>query len=421
MESIAKLKLKPTLRKTRGFLDSRIFDLISVKNKIKDDHLAEINKKILDSVPVSIVVLNKEGCIMAANKHYYHFSKTKNPENYNIFESNFFIRENLVDDYRVLLEKGKIIKKDACFDENSKGKARYLSLLAVPIRDKNGNIEGAISMAQDNTTIVSYKKKLEDMNKNLEAMVKERTLELKNANKKLTNVMNLRSIFMSDVSHEMRTAMAIVQGNIELMTRFPGVNSEERFEQITGEVKRMSDMLTDLSLLMHNNPSQQAMISEAVDIHEMIRSIVNSLNVVAVKKNVQLKHKLRGQLLMDADGGKLEKLILNLMRNGIRYNKENGGELKIWTEEKGEDVYIKVKDNGIGIAKEHLPFIFERFYRADKSRTRNDDGGSGLGLAICKWVVELHGGRIGVSSTLGKGSLFTVIIPKKRPLSSQMY
>jgi two-component system phosphate regulon sensor histidine kinase PhoR len=111
-----------------------------------------------------------------------------------------------------------------------------------------------------------------------------------------------------------------------------------------------------------------------------------------------------------ADENQLEKLLMNLVKNAILYNKDKGW-IKVWAEEADDEVLLKVQDGGIGIPKEHLKNIFERFYRVDKARTRNE-GGSGLGLAICKMIAEKHGGMIEVKSTVGRGSLFTVHLPR---------
>jgi len=138
---------------------------------------------------------------------------------------------------------------------------------------------------------------------------------------------------------------------------------------------------------------------------------------VGREKNIRLDHRNKeSRVRITADKGKIEKLLLNLVRNAIRYNRQNG-RVGIWVEESENEIALKVKDSGIGIPREHLPNIFERFYRVDKARSRHE-GGSGLGLAICKWVAEMHKGGIDVSSTVGKGTLFTVRLPKmrKKPL-----
>ena len=122
----------------------------------------------------------------------------------------------------------------------------------------------------------------------------------------------------------------------------------------------------------------------------------------------QRQEKLK-QLTIMGDEAKVEKLLLNIARNAIKYNKK-GGWVKIWTEKNNNGVNIYVEDNGIGIPKQDLPYIFERFYRVDKARSRGE-GGTGLGLSIAKWIAEAHQGKISAESTMGKGSKFIIHLP----------
>ena len=376
-----------------------------------DSKLAEFNKRIMDNIPVSIITIDKEGNITSANKYYHNFSNTKEFWKTNIFTNKFFIRENLVGDYKKLLSDGTVLRKDYCFERNINGEDKYLKIVAVPLLDKDGNIEGALSMAQDNTESVSYKKKLQLLNNELEKKVEQRTKQLNQANVKLAKVLDLKSMFIADVSHEMRTSLAIIQGNIELISR--GVVEEcdknESNVQIFDEIKRMVTMLSDMSFLSDSDP-KQGLDLEIFDINKLISSVCKTIKVVANEKKISIEHKKpKVKIRIRADLGQITKLLSNLIRNSIRYNKKNGL-VEIWVEKTKTGIMINVQDTGIGIPEENLPYIFERFYRVDKARSRND-GGSGLGLAICKWVAEVHGGSIKAISELGIGSLFTVSLP----------
>ncbi|KKQ61140.1 MAG: Sensor histidine kinase [Parcubacteria group bacterium GW2011_GWE2_38_18] len=379
------------------------------KEKIESN---ELNKIILDNAPVSIITIDKEGCITSANKYFHKFSNAKYYHKHSIFTGSFFNRENLVDDYKKLLSDGTIVKRENCYEKNSKGEDKYLKIIAVPIRNEAGEIEGAISMAIDNTENVSFKHKILELNNELERKVKKRTAELNEANMELAKVLELKSIFMADISHELRTSLTIIQGNMELMSLHQNGNSEflESNHQILSEVKRMSVMLTDLTTIT-NSDANQILNYKRVDLDELISSVCKSLKVIADIKNVKIEFKknIIGAEIM-ADENKLEKLLSNLVRNAIRYNNNNGW-IKVWTQATGKEIKIFVEDNGMGIPQEHLPNIFERFYRVDRARTRSD-GGSGLGLAICQWVAKIHGGKIEVKSKLGQGSVFSVSLPK---------
>jgi signal transduction histidine kinase/DNA-binding response OmpR family regulator len=378
------------------------------------DRLSELNSKILDNAPISVITVDRQGYITSANKYFDNFSKTRSYRNHNIFDSEFFIREGLVEDYRKLLVHGTVVRRENCYEKNNRGEDKYLKIIAVPLRDQHGDIEGALSMAIDNTETVLFKNKLEELNGGLEKMIEQRTTELYEANRELAKVLELKSTFMADVSHELRTSLTIIQGNLELMTlRSPILaGNQESYSQVFNEIKRMSSMLADLTSLTTAESSSQKLNYEKIDLNRLIASVCKSLSVMADDKGIRLEHRNGAAVIeMMADGDKLEKLLSNLIRNAIRYNKDNGW-INVWAEVAASEISLHVEDGGIGIAEEYLPFIFERFYRVDKARSRNE-GGSGLGLAICKWIAEIHGGKIEVRSQEGRGTIFTVRLPRK--------
>lgn len=382
--------------------------------------LSEFSKRILDNAPISIITIDKKGFITSANRYYENFSKTKNYRNHNIFTSEFFIRENLLDNYRKLLSDGTPVRKENCYEKNNKGEDKYLKIIAVPLRDADGNIDGALSMAVDNTETVLFKNKLQELNKDLEKKIEQRTAELNAANRELARVLNVKVTFMANVSHELRTSLAIIQGNLELMDMGSAVNTDDKesHDQVFDEIKRMSGLLADLTLLANSDSSIQRLNFEKFDLDSLLSSVSKSLEVVAQGKNIKIEHE-NGKTPIEimADKSKLERLIINLIRNAIRYNKKDGW-VKVWAENTENEIILNVEDSGIGISEEHLPHIFERFYRANKARS-GSDGGSGLGLAICKWVAESHGGKIDVKSLVGQGSLFTVRLPRNRKNQQQ--
>lgn len=384
------------------------------ENEISDENkrMSQLHHKILDNAPISMITIDKDGFMTSANKYFHNLSSTKDFRKKNIFSSEFFIRENLVEDYRKLLTDGKEIVKDKCFEKNALGE-KYLKIIAVPLRDENGEIEGALSMAVDNTESVVAKKKLQLLNKELEDKVAKRTAELEIANKNLAKVLELKAMFVADVSHEMRTALAIIQGNLELISRglIEKADQKKTYSQVYEEISRMSIMLTDMTLLSESETSKQRLDIVKVDINKLISSLCRSLKVVADKRQIKINHQnSKSKIEMLVDVVQIQKLLINLLNNAIRYNKENGT-VDIAVKVDGERVAISVRDSGIGISRKYIDNIFECFYRVDKARSRNN-GGSGLGLTICKWVAEMHKGSIEVESTLGKGSTFTVYLPK---------
>ncbi|MFA5942564.1 MAG: PAS domain-containing sensor histidine kinase [Candidatus Paceibacterota bacterium] len=384
------------------------------RSKESSRQVDDLNKIILDNVPVSVITIDKEGNITSANKYFKNFSEGKTHKHTNIFSSEFFVRENLVDDYRRLLSHGTVVRRDDCHEINSKGEDKYLNIIAVPFKNEKGEIEGAISLASDNTEAAMAKKELVELNGQLEKRVEQRTKELSRANEELSRVLELKSIFTSDVSHEIRTSLTIMRCSLDLLSRTYCTAQENAplIANITAEIKRSSDMLSDLGLLTKSHGSELKLKREKMNLTSFLASICNQLEVIAHEKKVTITCSGNAspvEILADREG--IEKVLLNLIRNAIKYNRD-GGWVKAWVEAREEGAYLKVEDNGIGIPEKEIPHIFERFYRVDKARTRNGNGeDSGLGLAICKHVAEAHGGMIEVASTLGEGSLFTVFLP----------
>jgi len=393
---------------------------ITKRKKAEEEvqRLSELNQSILDSVPVSIVTLDEKGRITSVNTFgkkifsaplelilgkrlvdYKEISQTK----------------ELVEQYEKLLKEGDSFVCDSLgYVSDKTGEKKYLSIIAVPLYDKNGKIKGAISMGVDNTETVLYKKQIENLNRDLEKKIIERTEELRIANKKLNEVLLLKTKFLSDASHELRTPLTIIQGNLDLAVREiqmeKGRVVPEVFEIINHEVDSMTRILTDLTMLSNTDDNRENLRYEKVDLIELLERISKSLEVLAQQKNIKII--IEGDLTdlkIMGDEARLEKLFLNIIRNAIKYTDQKG---KIIVKMKKEQdvAVISIKDNGIGIPEKDLPFIFERFYRADKARSRAE-GGTGLGLSICKWIVERHKGEIKVDSVLGEGSEFRVILP----------
>lgn len=376
----------------------------------------EFNQIILDNIPASIITINKDGYITSANKYYQNFARNKDYRKHNILTSDFFIREKLTNEFKKLFKDGRTVRRENCYEKNSQGEDKYFRLAAFPIRDKKGNIEGAISIGLDNTEVILAEKKLIKLNTDLEKIVKERTRELDRVNDKLNKILNLKSTFMEDVSHELRNPLAVIQLELELLSQAKDCTDKENFKeplnQIFAEIKRMATMMTDLFLLANSNSTKQSLNYQKIDLNRLIESVIKSIKIQADQKNIAIEHKNKGNKVgVMVDKKMIEKLISNLIRNAIKYNRNNGW-IKVWTEKTENEIILKVADSGIGISKKDLPNIFTRFYRAGRVKSGGKSG-SGLGLAICKLITERHNGTITVESTLGQGSIFTVKIPPK--------
>jgi signal transduction histidine kinase len=374
--------------------------------------MKNINQIILDNIPVSMITIDKKGYITSANKYFKNFSRIKDYHGHNIFTDEFFIKKNLKNNFKKLLKDGGLFRKDNCHEINIKGEDKYLRIIAVPFTNEKGKIEGIVSLASDNTEAILLRNKLIELNNNLEEKIEEKTSDLKKANEDLNKNIELKSTFISDVSHEFRTSLTIMQCSLELLCKSGDIKKEnsELYNNVIKEIKRVSSMLSSLSSIARNNPLDSKGHFKKINLNSLIPSILKGLEPVAVEKQIKIKYK-NTKYPIEIGGNKedIEKLILNLVRNAIKYNKDNGW-IQVSVEKLKKGINLKVKDSGIGISKKEISNIFERFYRVDKSRTRNQHD-SGLGLAICKHVVETHNGNIKVFSTLGKGSLFKVYLP----------
>ncbi len=386
------------------------------EEKIKQLH--EFNKRILDNSPVSIIVLDKKGIVIAVNNLAKKIMNKTDEQAINRKLTNTkSIKNNkeLLKKYHLLLREGKpFFYKNMSYSPEKSKKQLFLNIIAVPLFDKNKKIDGAISMALDNTEAISAKRKLEELNRNLEQRVIERTNQLDKINKQLNKILELKSKFISDASHELRTPLTIIQGNLDLAIReTKNLNNDipETFSLINKEIEQISSILTDLTMLTNSDSQTERLAYEKIDLAQLIKAVSQSLGILALQKNITIKNKASSDNFnIMGDEAKLEKLLLNIVRNAIKYNKENGW-VKIWTEKINDEARIIVEDNGLGIPRQDLPYIFERFYRVDKSRSRNEEGGTGLGLSIAKWIAEAHKGKISAESTLGKGSKFTIHLP----------
>ncbi len=219
--------------------------------------------------------------------------------------------------------------------------------------------------------------------------------------------------FAADVTHELRTPLTILRGETELALRSD--RDKEQLQQVLAsnleEISRMSYLIEDLLLLSKGDLGEIPLKCEPLLLNELIAELHHQAQLLATAKNIRVDlHCPETPLLVYADSLRLRQVFLNLLTNAIKYTPQDG-HVSIELLPQGETVKISIHDSGIGMDREHLELIFERFYRVNKTSNRND-GGSGLGLAIVKWIVDAHHGSIKVSSTLGKGSTFTVILPQ---------
>ncbi|MBV1758555.1 MAG: HAMP domain-containing protein [Dethiosulfatibacter sp.] len=220
---------------------------------------------------------------------------------------------------------------------------------------------------------------------------------------------NLRKQLTDDVSHELRTPITILQTHLEAMIEGLWQPSQERLQGCHDEVTRIGKLVNDLEKLASTKYDNLKLNKTEINLLEIIENVLKGFEVELINKDLHIS--IDGFCSpIYASQDKINQVFLNLVSNSIKYS-NIGGNINIKFEENDEIVSFKIQDDGIGIPESELPYIFERFYRADKSRNRMT-GGSGLGLAIVKSIVEAHGGKVMVESKLNQGSIFEVILPK---------
>lgn len=229
---------------------------------------------------------------------------------------------------------------------------------------------------------------------------------------KLRQVDQSRQEFVSNVSHELKTpitSIRVLADSLMSMDNPPVELYREFMEDISGEIDREANIIDDLLTLVKMDRSQPDMNIQNVSVNEMIQGTMKRLRPIAKSKNIELSFESIREIRADVDETKLSLAIMNLVENGIKYNREEGW-VHVTLDGDHRYFYIKVADNGLGIPEEQQSKVFERFYRVDKARSR-EKGGSGLGLAITRNIILLHHGAIRLSSEEGKGTAFTVRIP----------
>jgi two-component system phosphate regulon sensor histidine kinase PhoR len=232
--------------------------------------------------------------------------------------------------------------------------------------------------------------------------------------KELRATDNFRKEFIGNLAHELKTPLFSLQGSLETLmdTDLTDASVNRRFlEKATSACDRLLALIKDLDQIALFESGSVPLHPERFDLLELTRKSMEILEPLATEKGVTLS--LRGDersVMVEADKGKIEQVVNNLLLNSIIYGKE-GGESTVRYYDMEDNILIEIADNGVGIAKQHLPRVFERFFRVDSSRSRNS-GGSGLGLAICKHIIESHHQTISVRSTEGIGSTFSFTLKK---------
>lgn len=222
----------------------------------------------------------------------------------------------------------------------------------------------------------------------------------------------VRQEFLSNISHELRTPLTSILAFVETLED-GAIDDKENNRRFLGVIRRnaerMHELIADILELSMIESGNVSIEIKPVRLSNLVNEVFTSLSSKASQREVTLVNEIAGELRATADPVRLEQMLTNLIDNAIKFNRP-GGRVTVDASVSAEKASISVADTGEGILPDHLSRVFERFYRADRGRTR-EVGGTGLGLAIVKHLARLHGGEVSVNSALGRGAVFTIELP----------
>jgi two-component system sensor histidine kinase ResE len=333
---------------------------------------------ILSSMADGVITLNRDGTILVTNPpaerflQAWYYQQGKNQKQ----------GEELPPEVKEIFQRAVAYEKEQEVEISLQG--RNWVIIMTPLYNQR-NIRGAVAVLRD--------------------MTEERRLD------------KLRKDFIANVSHELRTPIAMLQGYSEAIIDDIASTDEEKKEiaqVIYDESLRMGRLVNELLDLARMEAGHITLNYEEVNLHQFVERIVRKFQGLAKEKSILLsvKHVNDTNKSFSLDPDRIEQVLTNLIDNAIRHTSENGT-VTVFVEYEETGIKIDVQDSGVGIPEEDLPFVFERFYKADKARTRGRSG-TGLGLAIAKNIVNAHDGHITVHSKVNEGTTFTFFIPRKK-------
>jgi len=340
---------------------------INALNQEKE-HLANI----LSSMADGVITLNRDGTILVSNPPAERFLQAW------YYQEGSDNGEDLPSEVRDMFQRAISIEKEQAIELTYQG--RTWVIVMSPLYSQT-HIRGAVAVIRD--------------------MTEERRLD------------KLRKDFIANVSHELRTPISMLQGYSEAIVDDIAGTDEEKKELasvIYDESLRMGRLVNDLLDLARMEAGHILLNYEEANVAVFVEKIIRKFQVLSKEKNISLSYEMTGQGKIAFDVDRMEQVLTNLVDNAIRHT-ENGGDITILVNLSDLGLKMDVKDSGHGIPEEDLPFVFERFYKADKARTRGR-AGTGLGLAIVKNIVEAHNGQISVHSKWNEGTTFSLFIPR---------
>ncbi|WP_045523572.1 two-component system histidine kinase PnpS [Neobacillus niacini] len=349
---------------------------MSKGQEIQQDRLSAL----IENMGAGLMLIDSRGFINLINKGYFDIFQVKSSDSLNKLYYEVIEQEEICNIIADVFRTEQKIRKHLLLPLSIERK--YFDVHGIPIIGINNVWKGVLLVFHDITEI----KKLEQMRKD----------------------------FVANVSHELKTPVTSIKGFSETLLD-GAMNNQDTLEAflsiINKESERMQSLIQDLLDFSKIEQQEFKLNIQDFDLYELIKEVITMLNKKAISKDIRLELEFkREELYIQGDHDRLKQVFINLISNAILYTPPQGY-VNISLFEHEKTVKIHVKDSGVGIKKEEIPRIFERFYRVDRARSR-DSGGTGLGLAIVKHLVEAHHGNIMVKSTLGEGSEFIIELHK---------
>ncbi|WP_284139811.1 MULTISPECIES: two-component system histidine kinase PnpS [unclassified Virgibacillus] len=350
---------------------------LSIQEQIQSEQLSTV----IDNTESGLVLIDGKGYIHLVNRKFLSmFGKTQKDYigylYYDVIE-NEKIHRTVQDAF--LYERN--VKQS--FTKASGQGERHIEIVGAPIFNERNLLKGAVLVFYDITEL-----------KRLEVMRKD---------------------FVANVSHELKTPITSIKGFAETLLDEESGNDETNgqfLNIIYEESTRLQNLIDDLLTLSRLEKDEIQLSVSPVEIRNLVDEVIPVIKQKIEEKNIQLTIKMDDNITFTADRYKVKQILINLLENAVNYTGPQG-KVELTVLDSDDFVTFVIKDSGIGIPQEAIGRIFERFYRVDKARSRNT-GGTGLGLAIVKHIIEVHKGKITVESEHGKGSTFTILLPKKQ-------
>ena len=352
-----------TLAKTMNYLSDALNENINALNQEKNQL-----QNVLLSMTDGVVTFDENGQVIMANPQAIEIISDVSED----ASTQFDVLKDFLEQVK---ESGEYVKREI------KLKGKTISVRMAPLLDDHMKLWGVLAVLQD----VTRERKLED----------------------------LRREFLGDVSHELRTPLTYLQGYTEALLDNMVKNEEERSRYLniileeTLRLRRLVDELLDLS---HIEAGHLDIKKNSISIESIVEKVSKKVHPLCDRKKIELEIDIQGDIpLIVADEDRIEQVLINLVDNAVRYSPKDS-KVTVKVRPSDEGVIVTVKDSGQGIPPEELPFVWERFYKVDKSRERKKSG-TGLGLAIVKKIVELHNGRVWAQNCDEGGAEFSFYLP----------